>query len=146
MWAQRMLFGRTSYNPISRFISEIPQKLLEKENNAFSGGVRGTIGGGYASTQSRPTYGSYGAASPITQKKTYYSESAPTTAAKPVTPQKSAAPAEVFRAGDRVKHFVFGVGEIISVKPMGSDTLYEIVFDKVGTKKLMATYAKLKRE
>jgi hypothetical protein len=29
---------------------------------------------------------------------------------------------------------------------MGTDVLYEIVFDNVGTKKLMATYAKLKRE
>ena len=28
---------------------------------------------------------------------------------------------------------------------MGSDWMYEIIFDKVGTKKLMATYAKLKR-
>ena len=32
-----------------------------------------------------------------------------------------------------------------AVKPMGADVLYEIVFDKVGTKKLMATYAKLKK-
>ncbi len=143
--SQRMLFGRTSYNPISRFISEIPQKLLEKESNAITSGVRGTVGG-YAGTQSRSGYGSYGAASPITQKKTYYSESAPASTPKPAATQKSAAPAEIFRAGDRVKHFVFGTGEIISVKPMGSDTLYEIIFDKVGTKKLMATYAKLKRE
>ncbi len=28
---------------------------------------------------------------------------------------------------------------------MGGDTLYEIAFDKVGTKKLMATYARLTR-
>ena len=39
----------------------------------------------------------------------------------------------------------FGRGEVISVKEMGSDTLYEIIFDKVGTKKLMATYARLKK-
>ena len=39
----------------------------------------------------------------------------------------------------------FGEGEILSVKSMGADTLYEIMFDTVGTKKLMATYAKLKK-
>ena len=39
----------------------------------------------------------------------------------------------------------FGEGEILSVKPMGADVLYEIAFEKVGTKKLMATYAKLKK-
>jgi DNA helicase-2/ATP-dependent DNA helicase PcrA len=38
---------------------------------------------------------------------------------------------------------VFGVGEILSVKPMGADVLYEVMFEKVGTKKLMGTYAKL---
>ena len=48
-----------------------------------------------------------------------------------------------FQPGDRVKHITFGTGEILSVKPMGADILYEIIFDKVGTKKLMATYAKL---
>jgi len=51
----------------------------------------------------------------------------------------------VFAPGDRVKHLNFGEGEILSVKSMGADTLYEIMFDTVGTKKLMATYAKLKK-
>ena len=39
----------------------------------------------------------------------------------------------------------FGEGEVLSVRPMGADTLYEVMFDKVGTKKLMATYAKLQK-
>jgi hypothetical protein len=28
---------------------------------------------------------------------------------------------------------------------MGADILYEVMFDKVGTKKLMGSYAKLKK-
>ena len=48
-------------------------------------------------------------------------------------------------AGDRVKHMLFGEGEILSVQKMGSDYLYEIAFDTKGTKKLMATYAKLQK-
>ena len=39
----------------------------------------------------------------------------------------------------------FGEGVILSTKNMGGDILYEIAFDKVGTKKLMATYARLKK-
>ena len=56
-----------------------------------------------------------------------------------------AKPTEKFAPGDIVEHMSFGRGEVISVKEMGSDTLYEIIFDKVGTKKLMATYARLKK-
>jgi len=52
---------------------------------------------------------------------------------------------EQFAPGDRVRHMTFGEGEILSVRPMGADVLYEVVFEKVGTKKLMATYAKLKK-
>jgi len=40
---------------------------------------------------------------------------------------------------------VFGKGRINSVKDMGGDALYEIEFESVGTKKIMATYAKLKK-
>lgn len=52
---------------------------------------------------------------------------------------------ESLETGDRVSHFTFGAGTILSVREMGSDILYEIAFDSVGTKKLMATYAKLKK-
>ena len=52
---------------------------------------------------------------------------------------------EVLAAGDRVRHMLFGEGEILSVQKMGGDWLYEIAFETKGTKKLMATYAKLKK-
>ena len=52
---------------------------------------------------------------------------------------------ERFEAGDEVQHLTFGHGTVISVQEMGADLLYEIAFDNFGTKKLMATYAKLKR-
>ena len=34
---------------------------------------------------------------------------------------------------------------VVGVTPMGNDTLLEIAFDKVGTKKLMANFARLKK-
>ena len=34
----------------------------------------------------------------------------------------------------------FGEGTVINVSQMGNDHLYEIAFDNVGTKKLMANY------
>ena len=52
---------------------------------------------------------------------------------------------DIFSIGTRGSHAVFGEGTVLSVREMGADTLYEIAFDRVGTKKLMATYAKLKK-
>ena len=60
---------------------------------------------------------------------------------KKPAPPKTAALLE----GDRVFHITFGEGEILSVRPMGADVLYEVAFDNGTTKKLMATYAKLER-
>jgi DNA helicase-2/ATP-dependent DNA helicase PcrA len=164
----RLLYGQTMYNPVSRFVSEIPSTLVEKpdDDNTFTSfGSRASGGfaqsnsfGGYGNRPSSP-YGYRGAEAPAAQKRTYISER-PTPvqvsrpAAKPVAeratvgkPLQTSRPAakEIFSAGDRVSHMTFGEGEIISVRPMGADTLYEIVFDRVGTKKLMATYAKLKK-
>ena len=63
----------------------------------------------------------------------------------PALEKKKPVTTETFRPGDTVKHASFGVGVVLTVRPMGGDTLYEIAFDKVGTKKLMATYARLTR-
>ena len=66
------------------------------------------------------------------------------TPAKPIFEKKEGSGTQ-FVPGDRVSHMTFGEGEILSVRPMGADTLYEVMFDRVGTKKLMATYARLKK-
>ena len=166
----RLLYGQTTYNPVSRFVSEIPSSLVEKPEEegaaygagfgraAFGGSSWGTGSGGGSWGKSASVYGSRGAEAPSTQKRTYYSAPVPRTEVKRTAPPSAeritvgknlATPKSgargVFSAGDRVRHMTFGDGEILSVKPMGADTLYEIVFDRVGTKKLMATYAKLKK-
>jgi len=44
-----------------------------------------------------------------------------------------------------VEHRKFGKGMILSVTPSGNDVKVEIVFDEVGTKSLMGSFAKLKK-
>ena len=50
-----------------------------------------------------------------------------------------------YSAGERVAHNIFGEGTVLSVKAMANDAMLEIAFDKVGTKKIMANFAKLKK-
>ena len=57
--------------------------------------------------------------------------------------QPQSAPQSLLSAGDQVSHPMFGKGLVLSATKMGADTLYEVAFDTVGTKKLMATFAKL---
>ena len=124
----RLMYGRTMMNPPSAFLREIPESLLDVEEAKPAYAPR-TTGKVYYSSQ-----GGYdGAKSDMTLNRM-----------KTPSPAKTAS-GETFSPGDLVEHMSFGRGEVMSVKPMGSDILYEIVFDRVGTKKLMATYARLKR-
>ena len=123
----RMLYNQTSYNPLSRFVGEIPDRLLSNDTPEVDV---------YAYTPQRP------------KVKTYYSvlDDTPSGFVKPMAKREAPkAPAQMLSVGDRVSHRVFGEGEIFTVKPMGADVLYEVVFDNVGTKKLMGSFAKLKK-
>jgi DNA helicase-2/ATP-dependent DNA helicase PcrA len=122
---QRMLYGRTQFNPESRFLKEIPEELIAKEKSPYDKGSKPLYSYQDTSFNARPSY------------DTLTISSAPKKAANTAK--------EVLEAGDRVFHATFGEGDLISVKRMGADWLYEVIFDKVGTKKLMATYAKLKK-
>ncbi len=129
----RMLYGRTSYNPLSRFVGEIPDAFLKKDTPPRRVDTYGGFSGGVGRVQvgtDRTFNASVG--DKVTIGKSLFNND-----------KKEKAP--LFREGDLVSHMTFGVGEILSVKPMGADVLYEISFEKVGTKKLMATYAKLKK-
>ncbi|MBR4296349.1 MAG: UvrD-helicase domain-containing protein [Clostridia bacterium] len=125
----RLLYGRTQYNPRSRFVDEIPQTLIDDATE------QGIVANQFASVSQ--FYGT----SPKIKPSVLREE---VTINKQIF-KKPSSNLPILSEGDRVSHMTFGEGEIISVKPMGADTLYEIIFDKVGTKRLMATYAKLKK-
>ena len=120
---QRMLYGRTQFNPESRFLKEIPEHLIAREKSPYD-------------RPKKPVYleGSF-------DRPVYDTLTINTLPKKPT----STVAKETLEAGDRVFHATFGEGDVISVKKMGADWLYEVAFDRVGTKKLMATYAKLKK-
>ena len=119
---ERLLFGKTLYNPKSRFLDEIGEEYKVEEILEQKPKYRTEFG---EKTKK------FSLSNEFTSKSSLTSEVGKT---KKV---------ESFVAGDRVKHYMFGEGTVLSVREMGADVLYEIAFDKAGTKKLMATYAKL---
>ena len=52
---------------------------------------------------------------------------------------------EKLSSGERVAHAIFGEGTVVSARDMGGDVLYEVRFDNGQVKKLMATFAKLRK-
>ena len=142
----RLLYGQTQYNPISRFVTEIPEQYVVREGNEYASGMYGsqrTSPKVYFTETNRESQSAY--------KKPHSPANSTTvggvaTVGKPITrATPSSAQKIVFKPGDRVKHMTFGEGEVLSVRPMGADTLYEVMFDNAGTKKLMATYARLQK-
>ncbi len=129
---ERLMYGKTSYNKLSKFISDIPETLLdcEKSSNRASFAPKGTSPFGTA--PGSKTY-TPEISSEFTKKTGYGFVPKPKTSS------------ERFNVGDVVSHQLFGNGVIMSVTPMGPDSLYEIAFDNVGTKKMMGNYAKIKK-
>lgn len=123
----RMIFGSTSRNKASRFLSEIPEELVTRSRSrSWKKPVPGT---------ELPT-------------SAYEARAVTTNAARhfgPVNMAKQAGSKATYHPGDRVGHGAFGEGMILSAVPMGNDTLLEIAFDNAGTKKLMANFARLKK-
>lgn len=126
----RMLFGCTKFNQPSRFVEEIPRKLLEMSGNEPP-----------KSSYSSSVYKIFSANSTNTANKPPVSRgfSAPSAFSGA---QKST---ETYKVGDTVIHKAYGEGVVISAKPMGNDTMLEIAFTKSGTKKIMANYAKIEK-
>ena len=123
---QRMIYGRTQFCMPSSFLKELPPmniKNLSPQATAFD-----SFGGG---ATTRP----YGAV-----RSGFATPKPAQPAIRRPAPQ---APTLDFNCGDRVKHKTFGVGTLVSKTPMGSDFLLEVKFDQVGSKKIMANFAKL---
>lgn len=138
---QRMLYGQTSRNMPSRFLREIPSSIIDDQSvvarrstgfttprTAYANASRNELGhsshnkiGSY--TQSSSSAHKFGQAGNAAQKNNID-----------------------FKVGDTVCHKSFGTGTVLTVTPMGGDMLLEVAFDKAGTKKMMANYARLEKK
>ncbi|MGG4049544.1 DNA helicase PcrA [Paenibacillus favisporus] len=147
----RTLFGRTTANPPSRFLDEIPEELKEdtivaRDRYRRGGNIGGSYGGrGFGSggsnfgrsaapsSQSGSTATSVGRESRVTVTTS--------------TPAKMAAAGSTsdltaLKAGDKVSHGKWGIGTVVSVKGSGNDTELQIAFPApVGVKRLLAGFA-----
>ena len=160
---QRTIFGSTSYNPVSRFLKEIPEDLLEGYQEAF-GEEDANKNQMFKDSNYTWTYGSkdngniktykIGEMEPVgvaakTDKVNNNSGFTFRTAESFLNNlgKKTLGNKEVdlskYEAGVRVYHKKFGEGTINMVEPEGEDLKVDIQFDKVGHKRLMARYANL---
>lgn len=121
--ARRMLYGQTQSNLTSRFIKEITRELIEKNDNTIS--LRNQMSNEAVTA--------------------VHSSSLQQQLARNKAKSNTKAEAVEYTAGERVMHNSFGEGTVLSVKKMSNDSMLEIAFDKVGTKRLMANFAKLKK-
>ena len=135
----RTMYGRTGSNPLSVFVrEELPRSLTVTDvpppppGRSTSWGGTDRRAGSYSQTRQ-------------SQRRSTYSElnRTPDIFAKKSTPSDYGL--EKIPVGARVEHAMFGTGKILSCRDMGADILYEVAFDSGVTKKLMATFAKLKK-
>ncbi len=133
----RIWYGQTVANPLSRFVGEIPDELIRREDLTLAAlSAAGALGG-------QTTHDSYDR--PRRREPVRHTDRITVGKPTPETTVRARESMSALAPGDRVAHATFGEGEILSVKPMGADKLIEVIFDTAGTKKLMGTYAKLKK-
>ena len=125
----RMLFGSTTYNKESCFVSEIPDELMERTGERKKTFLYGSA---YKDSGKATAVGVPSASGAAPKKQPFY--------------QKPAVKSGVtYSVGDTVLHKVFGKGLVMSAQRMGNDTLLEIAFDKTRKKKLMANFCKMEK-
>lgn len=119
---QRMMHGSNNYNPISRFIKEIPQELLDM------GGYRKAVNQTFA-PKPQPDV------SPVFTRKPTFGKTFTVSRAETLD----------YGVGDRVRHVKFGEGTVQEIKNGGKDYEVSVDFDTYGTKRMFASFAKLQK-
>ena len=150
----RMVRGQTQYGKVSRFVREIPPELLSREiyepkpkeesieQSAFQKARK--------AFRTVPSYGGSGYGKEVGEGygSTFHSSKATKPVYTKVENQRdfgSVGGALSYQVGDRVRHIKFGDGEVMAIVSGGRDYEVTVDFDKAGTKKMFASFAKLKK-
>lgn len=127
----RMLFGNTTYNKVSRFISEIPEELLDRPPLKGTNKGRGRVLRLDNIVQPSNRFDLFNA---NMVSKSFFAQS-----------QKPQLTSLNYIEGDTVQHKKFGIGVISKIEKEKNDYKLEIQFENAGMKRLMAAYAELKK-
>jgi DNA helicase II / ATP-dependent DNA helicase PcrA len=114
----RTLFGQTQYNPPSRFLGEIPEKLVELRESEGDDSVTRRRGG-----RSRP-------------------EAVSVPVPMPAPPRRSPA---VVSEGETVVHERWGEGVVLNVTGSGDSAEATIAFPEIGEKRVLLAYAPIRK-
>ena len=150
----RMVRGQTQYGKVSRFVREIPPELLSgkiyEPKTKEEPIEQSTFQKARKAFRTVPSYGGSGYGKEVGEG--YGSTFRSSKATKPVYTKVenqrdfgSAGGALSYQVGDRVRHIKFGDGEVMAIVSGGKDYEVTVDFDKVGTKKMFASFAKLKK-
>ena len=148
---RRMVHGETQYNPMSRFVKEIPRELLDTGNKKFTQETempaqQNTYARARETFRAQAFAGALGGMTPAKNQGV----------GKPLTGSQALASLQKgsqlaaggngplgYEVGDRVRHVRFGEGTVTDIKEGGRDHEVTIEFDSVGTRKMFAKFAKL---
>lgn len=165
----RMLRGEVQYNPMSRFLAEIPEELFDQEARAdrheedhpfggdrlfmddhpFGGGYQSSAGGSgryqEGTRSSRPRLKAvYKKPSTDDSKKPYIAKASGGKGLASLQKGMPSAPAKPdYAPGDRVRHTKYGEGTVKAVEAGPRDYKVTVLFDEYGQKIMYAAFAKL---
>ena len=124
---QRMIRGETQYNKVYRFVREIPRELVDLGHTIQEKKPK--------AEDLIPTPTKYSKMKEILQSRNY----------KPREFKVTKSGSLDYEVGDTVRHIKFGVGIVKEIVEGGRDYEVTVEFDKVGVKKMFASFAKLKK-
>ncbi|MDO5522301.1 MAG: DNA helicase PcrA [bacterium] len=155
----RMVRGETQFNKPSRFIREIPRHLVQESVSSRSRNAYGSkFGSSSSSSTFRPTQmeSSIPRATSNDPKNLFannpfiskgFGSSAPSMTAfdKPAPGKREESTSVNYEVGDTVKHMKFGTGVVKTLIAKGTDYEVTVEFENSGMKKMLASFARLKK-
>ncbi len=148
--ASRMLRGEVHYSPVSRFVREIPVKLLDEAPEK-----KRADAGSFGSDVAGRSYEAPFKASPLKDRRPKAVYVKPHTAeerkpfiAKSLSDLKKGMPEQAgtkpdYEVGDRVEHIKYGTGTVLKLEEGPRDYKVTVMFDEAGQKIMYAAFARL---
>ena len=143
--ARRGFRGGYGPNVPSRFLDDIPERLIDRTSSAPSTdfGIRwGLVDD--APTLKRPV-AEPPAAGNGSRQAPRASRRAPATARPKARPAEEREALPLLSTGDKVRHAKFGEGIVTTTKPSGADVEVTVAFIDEGIKRLLQSFAKLQK-